>query len=140
MPEILSLFGLFSIATLLGGMLFFPLVVAPTVFKSLDAERAGRFLRELFPAYYGFIIVLSGIALICVYNQPILAGGFAVVLASTLLVRQMLVPAINTWRDQELAGADGAAKKFALGHRISVIINMAQLVFVAWALYHLLRA
>lgn len=139
MFEILSLISHFSIATLLGGMLFFPTVVAPTVFKSLDADRAGRFLRELFPAYYGFIIVLSAIALICFYDQHIIAGGFAVVLASTLLVRQMLVPAINVWRDQELAGADGAAKKFALGHRVSVIINMAQFVFVAWALYHVLR-
>ncbi|MEE3110181.1 MAG: DUF4149 domain-containing protein, partial [Pseudomonadota bacterium] len=36
----------------LGGLLFFPAVVAPTVFKSLPEAEAGHFLRALFPRYY----------------------------------------------------------------------------------------
>ncbi|MEL7545227.1 MAG: DUF4149 domain-containing protein [Pseudomonadota bacterium] len=140
MPEFAALVSVFSLAMLLGGMVFFPSVVAPTVFRSLDTDRAGKFLRDLFPAYYAFIIFLSAIALVSLYTQLAIAIGLMLVIVSTLLVRQLLVPAINSWRDQELAGIDGAARKFALGHRISVVINMAQLVFVAWALYQLVRS
>ena len=52
------------LAFLLGGMIFFPTVVAPTIFKSLDTLHAGLFLRKLFPSYYVFIIVVSGFAAI----------------------------------------------------------------------------
>ena len=34
---------------LLGGMLFFPSVVAPVVFASLPEAQAGAFLRAMFP-------------------------------------------------------------------------------------------
>jgi len=137
MTAFLELLSLASTGILFGGMLFFPTIVAPTVFRSLQEEDAGRFLRALFPAYYGFIILLSAIALIGVYSAPILATGFALTLVSTLAVRQLLVPAINQWRDQDLAGVETSANKFAIGHRISVIINMAQLLFVAYAYYAL---
>ena len=44
---------------LLGGMLFFPSVVAPVVFASLPEAQAGAFLRAMFPRYYVFMIILS---------------------------------------------------------------------------------
>ena len=43
----------------LGGLLFFPAVVAPTVFKSLPEAEAGHFLRALFPRFYLFLIIGS---------------------------------------------------------------------------------
>ena len=52
------------LAFLLGGMIFFPTVVAPAVFTSLDKAQAGSFLRKLFPNYYSFIIIVSGLAAI----------------------------------------------------------------------------
>ena len=44
---------------LLGGMLFFPIVVAPVVFVALPAAEAGTFLRAMFPRYYLFMIALQ---------------------------------------------------------------------------------
>ncbi|MEM0984930.1 MAG: DUF4149 domain-containing protein [Pseudomonadota bacterium] len=135
---ILETIGLFSVATLFGGMVFFPSVVAPTVFRVLDSENAGRFLRALFPGYYLFIVIIAGIGGLALYKSPILAAGLLGVAVSTLAVRQLLVPQINDWRDAELAGDATAAAKFNAGHRISVLINLAQMAFVAWALFGLL--
>jgi len=40
------------IAVSLGIMLFFSFVVAPVVFKVLNAENAKKFIRKIFPYYY----------------------------------------------------------------------------------------
>ena len=47
---------------------------------------------------------------------------------STLWIRQQLVPRINQLRDAELAGDAAAGARFATLHRVSVIINMVQLL------------
>ncbi|MEM6538306.1 MAG: DUF4149 domain-containing protein [Pseudomonadota bacterium] len=126
--------SLIAVASLFGGMVFFPSVVAPTVFKALEPEDAGKFLRRLFPAYYAFIIAASVAAALLFVVKPLIAIGFLIIGASTYGVRQFLVPKINAWRDQELAGDEAAGKKFAMGHKISVLINMCQLLFVFFAL------
>lgn len=120
-----------SLASLLGGMVFFAAVVAPQVFRTLAPEDAGRFLRALFPRYYVFMIVTAGAAaLAAIPASLVVAGTLAAVAASTLLVRQLLVPRLNAWRDAELAGDAAAGRRFATGHRLSVVINLLQLVAV----------
>ena len=118
---------------LLGGMLFFPIVVAPIVFTSLPEVEAGQFLRSMFPRYYLFMIFFSALAF-GLYQG---AAGFAVnvsatvcllVALSTLLVRQSLVPRISDARDEQLDGDSEAAARFDRGHKLSVAINMLQLL------------
>ena len=118
---------------LLGGMLFFPIVVAPIVFTSLPELEAGQFLRSMFPRYYLFMIFFSVLA----FGLYQYAAGTTVNIAatvcllvalSTLWVRQSLVPRINDARDAQLAGDTDAAAKFDRGHKLSVVINMLQLV------------
>ena len=115
-------------ALLIGAMLFFPTVVAPTVFKTLDEAQAGRFLRRLFPGYYLFLIVGSATAaVLAAVTAPGAALLLAAVALSTLWVRQVLTPRINAFRDAEIAGDAAAGQKFKSAHRLSVIINMVQL-------------
>ena len=133
----LQTLALFTTAALFGAMVFFPSVVAPMVFRTLDPESAGKFLRALFPGYYVFMIVASALAAIGLYQSPLLALIMAAIAISTLAVRQLLVPKINAWRDAELAGDEAAAAKFNAGHRLSVIINLIQLVGVIWVLWRL---
>jgi len=118
---------------LLGGMLFFPIVVAPIVFTSLPEVEAGRFLRSMFPRYYLFMITLSalafalyqvGVGLVLSVPATVCFG----VALSTLWVRQSLVPRINDARDAQLAGDATAGTRFDRGHKLSVTINMLQLV------------
>ena len=40
------------LAMVLGMMIFFSFVLAPMIFKILDAENAGKFVRKIFPYYY----------------------------------------------------------------------------------------
>ena len=118
---------------LLGGMLFFPIVVAPIVFTSLPELEAGQFLRSMFPRYYLFMIFFSAFAFGLYQSAAgseanIAATVCLLVALSTLWVRQSLVPRINDARDAQLAGDTDAAAKFDRGHKVSVVINMLQLV------------
>ena len=118
---------------LLGGMLFFPIVVAPIVFTSLPEVEAGHFLRSMFPRYYLFMITLSalafalyqvGVGLVLSVPATVCFG----VALSTLWVRQSLVPRINDARYAQLSGDATAGTRFDRGHKLSVTINMLQLV------------
>ena len=125
-------FALVLMALLLGAMVFFPAVVAPLVFRTLEPAAAGRFLRALFPRYYAFMIATSGLAgLLLLPTDPVMAASLFVIAVSTAWVRQWLVPRLNAWRDEELAGDALAGRRFARGHRLSVAINIAQLLLVA---------
>ena len=129
--------GLILLASLFGAMVFLPSVVAPLVFRALPEEAAAGFLRALFPRYYAFQIVTAAAAAFCYLARPWLAAGLLLIALSTLGVRQALVPRINDWRDREAAGDAVAGRHFVLGHRASVLVNLAQLVFAGAALWTL---
>ena len=121
--------ALYVVAATLGAMLFFAVGVAPAVFQALPIEQAGQFLRKLFPRYYLALIVGSGVAgCLWISSAPLAAGICLLIAVSTLWIRQRLVPRINQRRDAELAGDTAAGARFATMHRVSVIINMIQLL------------
>ena len=121
--------ALHVVAATLGAMLFFAVGVAPAVFQALPIEQAGQFLRKLFPRYYLALIVGSGVAgSLWIGSAPLAAGTCLLIAVSTLWIRQRLVPRINQLRDAELAGDTAAGPRFATLHRVSVIINMIQLL------------
>ena len=121
--------ALHVVAATLGAMLFFAVGVAPAVFQALPIEQAGQFLRKLFPRYYLALIVGSGVAgCLWISSAPLAAGTCLLIAVSTLWIRQRLVPRINQLRDAELAGDSAAGARFATMHRVSVIINMIQLL------------
>ena len=121
--------ALYVVAATLGAMLFFAVGVAPTVFQTLPIAEAGLFLRTLFPRYYLALIVGSGLAGgLWISSAPLAAAVCWLIALSTLWIRQSLVPRINQLRDADLAGDAAAGKRFATLHRVSVIINMVQLL------------
>ena len=122
-------FALYVVAATLGAMLFFAVGVAPTVFQALPIEQAGLFLRRLFPRYYLALIMGSGVAgCLWIKRAPLAAAVCWLIALSTLWIRQSLVPRINQLRDAEIAGDAAAGTRFATLHRMSVIINMVQLL------------
>ena len=122
------------VGALLGSMLFFAITVAPTVFRALPAEQAGRFLRAFFPRYYswGFVLALIAAGLGALSN-PVVALACLLVAGLFIVVRQALMPRINNARDDEIRGVPGASKRFKALHLWSVVINGFQMVvlFVA---------
>ncbi len=121
--------ALYVIAGTLGAMLFFAIGVAPTVFQALPAEQAGLFLRQLFPrSCLSLIIGSPAGGVLWLGAQPLASGVCLLIAVSTLWIRQWLVPRINALRDRELSGDVSAGEGFARLHRLSVAINMLQLL------------
>ena len=131
MSEVIQIYILLL---LLGGMVFFPAVVAPAIFSSLDIKMSGTVLRRLFPNYYLFIIVLALIASFLGKLISVATAACIFIVVTTVLVRQILLPKINQWRDEELSGNLDSAKKFSLSHRLTVILNLLQMALIVYAI------
>lgn len=122
--------ALFALALLFGGMVFFAAVMAPLVFSRLPGPVAGPFIRAVFPVYYLYVFGTAAVAALALIPGP---GGWVMggVAALTLWLRQWLMPRLNAWSDRAQAGDDGARRRFALGHRMSVVLNLVQLALAA---------
>ena len=131
MSEVIQIYILLL---LLGGMVFFPAVVAPAIFSSLDIKTSGVVLRRLFPNYYLFIIVLALIAGFLGKLISVATAACIFIVVTTVLVRQILLPKINQWRDEELSGNLDSAKKFGLSHRLTVVLNLIQMALIVYAI------
>jgi hypothetical protein len=109
----------------LGAMVFFSFVMAPLVFAKLPRETAGAFMRAAFPVYY---LVLAGLAALSAALAATRPEALALWLAALLFVgmRFWLVPALDRVR-----GKDEAA--FARLHRLSVVVNLVQMILLAGA-------
>lgn len=107
-----------------GGMVFFALVIAPTVFTKLGEKDAAALIRAIFPKYYLFVAVTAGVgALTLLTTFPWASLGLAVAALGALLSRQGLMPRINGARDQANAGDSDAEARFERLHNISVRVN-----------------
>jgi hypothetical protein len=121
-------------------MLFFSFVMAPLIFAQLDEATAGRFIRAVFPWYYVILGVLSLLAgLFMFVSAPLEAGVMLGVASLAMVSRQVLMPRINRLRDQARGGDTRADSQFNQLHRLSVVINMVQLIGVTLVLILLAR-
>lgn len=116
-------------ALALGGMAFYSFVMAPLVFRTLAPETAAGFMRAAFPVYYRLMAALTGAAAVLAWPRvealPLLA-----VCAAFVLLWLFLLPNVNRYRDGKAAGEPAAIAAFGRLHRLSVIINLAQLVIL----------
>jgi hypothetical protein len=111
----------YLISGMVGIMLFFTVVVAPTVFKVLPIEWSSKYVRNFFPKYY---TTLGLITLVCVFTETdptnkTLLAICAVLFAFTLFY---LTGKINSAKDS------GQNRQFHLLHGASVVINFFQLI------------
>jgi hypothetical protein len=135
MPDLIDLGALFALAILFGGMVTFSFVFAPLVFTQLPAETAGRFIRAVFPWYYLFVLAVAGVAAaLLLAAQPVAGAVMAAVALAGVLARQVLMPAINRYRDRQLRGDGTATRMFNILHQGSVVVNFVQMAAIGWAL------
>ena len=111
----------YLLSSMVGIILFFTIIVAPTVFKVLPAEWSSKYVRNFFPKYYA---TLGLITLICVFlksnvTDKILLAICAIFFGFTLFY---LTGKINSAKDS------GKNRQFHLLHGASVVINLFQLV------------
>jgi len=133
--------GALAIAATLGAMVFFSICIAPLAFMRLEAQIATRFIRAVFPWYYAYGLVGSGLAAaLCAAHAPIASSLSFVVCLGFLISRQGLMPAINAARDASMSDPS-LARRFTMLHRTSAGINLVQIVLLmvafAFAFYRM---
>ena len=119
---------------LLGAMLFFVIIVSPTVFTALSSDQASKFLRLIFPRLFLFGLVLSLLSALGYIVSALYIEMFLALFASILffLNRNILTPLINYHRDKEIEGDIKSKNYFKLLHLLSVsffVINLFIFVF-----------
>ncbi len=119
--------AIFALALQFGGMIFFAVVMAPLVFTRLPANQAGTFIREVFPVYYLYVLATSAVAAVALVTRwdGVVMAGVAVL---TVWLRQGLMPRINALSDAARSGDDKVKRRFDMAHRLSVVLNVAQIV------------
>lgn len=131
--EIYSSLQILISGLIAGAILFQSGVVAPTIFTKVSEPSRAPFLRSVFPKLFKAITLggvlfitmtlLSSTASVLVY----IVGGYTI-FAGVLC--DALIPATNKAKD------DGDSKKFALLHKISVLLTMAVLlVHLSWIFF-----
>ncbi len=111
-------------AAILSFMIFFPAVVATSVFKVLDEKASSKFLRIFFPKYYlfGFILSCLGLLTSILKQDKISLFFFIFISLSFIFSKQMLMPMINKAKDES------KEIKFNKLHKLSVFINLLQII------------
>lgn len=117
----------YLIAAMVGIMLFFTVVVAPTVFKVLPVEWSSKYVRNFFPKYYASLGILTVISALLAQSPSAqyLLIACAVLFAFTLFY---LTGKINQAKDL------GLNKQFHILHGLSVVINLVQLIIFIYLL------
>tara|TARA_B100000614_G_scaffold6345_1_gene6008 strand:- start:366 stop:740 length:375 start_codon:yes stop_codon:yes gene_type:complete len=111
-------------AATLSFMIFFPLVVATSVFKVLDEKQSSKFLRIFFPKYYlyGFVLSLAGVILSIYFENKLSILIYSFIMVGFIFSRQTLTPMVNKAKDSN------DEKKFNKLHKLSVFINFLQII------------
>ena len=122
-------------AAILSFMIFFPVVVATSVFKVLDEKQSSKFLRIFFPKYYlfGLVLSLTGLIIAIFDKNNMSLIVFLLIIIGFLFSRQFLMPTINKAKD------NNNEKKFNILHRVSVLINFIQISLCVFLLIVFLK-
>ena len=111
-------------AATLSFMIFFPLVVATSVFKVLDEKQSSKFLRIFFPKYYlyGFVLSLAGVIFSIYFENKLSILIYSFIMVGFIFSRQILTPMVNKAKDSN------DEKKFNKLHKLSVFLNFLQII------------
>lgn len=117
----------YLISSMVGIMLFFTVVVAPTVFTVLPLEWSSKYVRNFFPKYYASLGLITLVAAFTEQNSVsrLYLLACAILFAFTLF---FLTGKINAAKDA------GREKQFHILHGLSVFINIVQLCIFIYLL------
>lgn len=116
-------------ALLFGGMTLYSFGFAAFVLNALPAETARPLIRRAFPHFYLFVLGASLLAGGAAWiGDPLSGALLALVAATTLYARQILMPAINRATDA------GDTRRFKWLHGVSVLITLGHIVISAYVI------
>ncbi|HSF29818.1 MAG TPA: DUF4149 domain-containing protein [Candidatus Tectomicrobia bacterium] len=143
MNVVLRFIYLLSIALWIGGMAFFSFMAAPSIFKVLAREEAGKVVSDIFPKYYWQGIICGVIALAASVALGVRERWNMLLIARTVMIAVMMVgilyavivlqPQIQAVKAQitsfeSLAPTDPLRLEFGRLHGRSFSVNAAVLL------------
>ncbi|MEM6834417.1 MAG: DUF4149 domain-containing protein [Sphingomonadales bacterium] len=124
--------ALLTTALMFGGTVLYAFGFAAFVFNALPAETAGPLIRRAFPHFYLFVLGTSALAAMITYPiDRVSSLALALIAATTLVARQVIMPAVNRATDA------GAKTRFKALHSLSVVITLGHIAAAAWAIIRL---
>ena len=132
--QIFDITGIFLLALIIGGMFFFAAIMTPLVFTKLPPEISGPFIRQTFPVYSQAMAGMTLAAALSLWSYSESVYLISVVILF-LWAWLWLMPRINRYRDEQLKGNEKAEKTFNILHRLSVVVNLAQMGAIGFVLY-----
>ncbi len=121
--------ALLATALLFGGMVLYSFGFAAFLFTALPPDVAGPTIRRAFPLFYLFVLGVSSVAATLLWPfDPLAAGLLALIAATTLPTRQILMPAINR------ATEAGARARFRRLHGLSVVMTLVHIALAGYVL------
>ena len=123
-------FGIFLHSLVVGFMIFFMVVVSPTIFKALDEANSGAFLRQLFPRMFLYGLIAMLLAFLTTLNSQLNIYWIISAISSILFAINLYIitPKINYYRDEVKLGNSLSEKKFKQFHLFSVALFILQLL------------
>jgi uncharacterized membrane protein len=88
---VLRFIYLLSIALWIGGMAFFSFMAAPSIFKVLPREEAGKVVSDIFPKYYWQGIICGAIALVASVALGMRDRWNSLLIVRTIMIGVMLI-------------------------------------------------
>ena len=121
--------ALLATALLFGGMVLYSFGFAAFMFSALPGPVASGALRAAFPHFYLFVIGSTGLAAaFLALHDTVGAILLALIAATTIPARQILMPAINHATDT------GAKRRFNILHGGSVAITLGHIILTGYVL------
>lgn len=124
---------IFVAGIICGIILFQSSIIAPTVFRVLDLEDAGAFLRKVFPRFFTLIMACSLLMLVLVVlSDSSDKSRFMLPVANLVFsgISYLMIPATNRAKD------DGEEKKFKALHSLTVALTLLMLILnISWWLF-----
>ena len=115
---------------LFGGMLLFSVGFGTLCFKLLKPSVARAFIRQTFPYFYSYVLVVSALISLFGINISNLTTALAFgIFITTIPASMFLMPAINKASDTK------NKKSFVLLHTLSVLITLSHIIISAILLY-----
>lgn len=109
---------------IIGVILYQTVLVAPTVFKTIDSKNTSKFLRKIFPRFFMFIFILGILAFLESYYNSRGNTLYILYIVTSIfsLTAFLLIPMTNKATD------DNNNKKFKTLHNLSVFLTIIILI------------
>jgi hypothetical protein len=114
---------------------FFSFLVAPTLFKTLGKEQAGKVVERIFPLYFALCMGLDALSLLAVFKANV---GFLLILILILTITLNAVQLYVIIPEMGQKKREKDREGFLKLHRISVIMNLAVVFLNLTAIIYLI--